>query len=489
MKQYLVTIDSTHSGFVNGNNTWYIEEDMKVATSSWLYPYNKPVLVHHNMLGDAIGYVIDAQYVEDPNPQAGHPKGWIRLKVVISDEVAAQKVMDKRYNTVSISADSSFAKCSICDHKIHEDGLCEHVRGKTYKGQKCFWYIGGLKYKEVSFVNSPADEYARTLMIEERQMDGGTMAMQNSQTQDPKTVTVADTATQTPPSAPPPVVTSDEEEWKDFTEDDLAMAYWLMTEVDNELTEDAKLSTEKRKALPGSSFCGPGRSFPVNDCAHYTAAKRLIGRYKGPGDKKRIMSCIERKGAKLGCGKSNTKDECMEKLEDVILRDDVKQHIDAEVAKRVKDTEAKLSALTALDEKVKTQTKELETKDKDMKALKDNVTKLETDNTNLKTELHKGLVEKVFDLRKNLKKPDVMSLKDDKETDTYKVELAKRSDESLKDSIQDLTKEDVRPAASPTVTPKPDEVVDSASSATPITSVADPKERQKLVNKVIFSDK
>ena len=42
----------------------------------------------------------------------------------------------------------------------------------------------------------------------------------------------------------------------------------------------APLTTKKRKSLPKSSFCGPGRSFPVNDCAHYTAALRLLNRSK-----------------------------------------------------------------------------------------------------------------------------------------------------------------------------------------------------------------
>jgi hypothetical protein len=65
---------------------------------------------------------------------------------------------------------------------------------------------------------------------------------------------------------------------------------------------DAKLSAKKRKGMSGSTFCGPERSFPVNDCAHYSAAKRLLGRYKGPGDKDRILACIERKGKRLGCG-------------------------------------------------------------------------------------------------------------------------------------------------------------------------------------------
>lgn len=72
--------------------------------------------------------------------------------------------------------------------------------------------------------------------------------------------------------------------------------------------KDAKLSTAQRKKLKGKVFCGPERSFPVNDCAHYTAALRLIGRYKGPGDKSKIRACIMRRGRKLGCKSASKKD-------------------------------------------------------------------------------------------------------------------------------------------------------------------------------------
>jgi hypothetical protein len=35
----------------------------------------------------------------------------------------------------------------------------------------------------------------------------------------------------------------------------------------------AKLSTKARKALPKSSFAGPGRSYPIEDKAHAANAK------------------------------------------------------------------------------------------------------------------------------------------------------------------------------------------------------------------------
>ena len=63
-----------------------------------------------------------------------------------------------------------------------------------------------------------------------------------------------------------------------------------------------KLSTKERKKLKDSQFCGPGRSYPVPDCAHYTAALRLLNRSKySDSTKKNIRACIMRKGKQLGC--------------------------------------------------------------------------------------------------------------------------------------------------------------------------------------------
>lgn len=72
---------------------------------------------------------------------------------------------------------------------------------------------------------------------------------------------------------------------------------------------DATLSAAQRKKLTSSTFCGPGRSFPVNDCAHFTAALRLLPRFKGGGDKGAIRSCIMGRGRKLGCPGAKNKDK------------------------------------------------------------------------------------------------------------------------------------------------------------------------------------
>jgi|11_taG_2_1085331.scaffolds.fasta_scaffold00231_15 hypothetical protein len=71
------------------------------------------------------------------------------------------------------------------------------------------------------------------------------------------------------------------------------------------IMEDKALTTEQRKDLPDSAFCGPNRSFPVPDCAHVTAARRLIGQAKASGETKaKIMACVNSKSGKMKCGKS-----------------------------------------------------------------------------------------------------------------------------------------------------------------------------------------
>ena len=82
-------------------------------------------------------------------------------------------------------------------------------------------------------------------------------------------------------------------------------------ELKDEQIKDAKLNAEARKKLGGKSFCGPNRTFPVEDCAHHTAALRLLGRAKiSDGAKEKIRACVERKGKTLKCSvASKTEDK------------------------------------------------------------------------------------------------------------------------------------------------------------------------------------
>ncbi len=87
-------------------------------------------------------------------------------------------------------------------------------------------------------------------------------------------------------------------EWLDYLEleDEALIAYKL------ENPQDSKLSGSARKKLPGSSFCGPNKSFPVPDCAHVTAARRLIGRASvSAATKTKILACVSRKSSAMNC--------------------------------------------------------------------------------------------------------------------------------------------------------------------------------------------
>ena len=120
---------------------------------------------------------------------------------------------------------------------------------------------------------------------------------------------------------------------KDYVEMLFSLYDDAKTDVEKEeakkLINDAKLTAEQRKAMSSSTFCGPDRSFPVNDCAHYTAALRMLNRYKGPGDKTAIKACIERKGKRMGCTSDSPKDsvqpkftvECFDQYTDQEMQD------------------------------------------------------------------------------------------------------------------------------------------------------------------------
>jgi hypothetical protein len=63
-----------------------------------------------------------------------------------------------------------------------------------------------------------------------------------------------------------------------------------------------KLTTKDRKNLKSTTFCGPGRSFPVPDCKHVGTAKAYLGRSNfSASTKKKIAACINRKAKQLGC--------------------------------------------------------------------------------------------------------------------------------------------------------------------------------------------
>jgi len=288
--------------------------------------------------------------------------GHVQIIANITDEDAIQKFLDGRYLTGSVGATTDKAICSVCKQDWIEDGPCEHEPGNIYDDMKMVLIAGNFSYDEYSVANTPADRHSKVLelyyngnvknieikneyvgdtheiCLEFPQYDSMSEEESHSMSKKKEVEKVQDSTKKkeqleveeaakakgdTSTSDDKNVQDSESEEEKpesveDFfkrletveslTEEDVEKLYDLSWEgADEELVKDAKLSTAKRKKLSKSTFCGPDRSFPVNDSAHYTAALRLLDRYNGPGDKKAIKASIMRKGRAMGCVKKNKK--------------------------------------------------------------------------------------------------------------------------------------------------------------------------------------
>jgi hypothetical protein len=67
--------------------------------------------------------------------------------------------------------------------------------------------------------------------------------------------------------------------------------------------EEARLTYERRKRLPDSSFCGPNRTYPAHDAAHVrNAFARLaqFGHRLKPATRQRIHGCLTRRAKRHG---------------------------------------------------------------------------------------------------------------------------------------------------------------------------------------------
>ncbi len=85
-------------------------------------------------------------------------------------------------------------------------------------------------------------------------------------------------------------------EWNDYSEaEDEALVAYLA-----EHPEDSKLSGAQRKRLPGSTFCGPNKSFPVPDTSHIASVRKLVGKASvSAATKAKILANVSRKASAM----------------------------------------------------------------------------------------------------------------------------------------------------------------------------------------------
>lgn len=264
-----VRIKATHfEPFINKNAVKYTENAIKKGSKSWISPFKKPQLVAHDKTSSPIGRIINFEIIKDQKIYPNEPPNYIRLTARITDKDSIEKVLDGRFNTVSVGSKSSRVICSECAQVITEDGLCDHKKGSyNEKGELIHWLIDEIEYVEDSFVNEPADEYAS---IEEINLGAGWVPYQD-------------------------LLDNRLTHLKEFNMED-----HMATQT------DAKLTTEARNKLSDKVFCGPGRSFPAHDKAHVTAGLRLLNKSKfSDATKAKIKACLYRKGQRFGIAPTN----------------------------------------------------------------------------------------------------------------------------------------------------------------------------------------
>jgi len=434
--------------------------------------------------------------------------GELELVTRITDSLAVEKFLDGRYMGVSTSSRPVHAYCSICKKDWKKDGFCQHERGliDEESGRRQFIIIDGLIPMEVSPVNHPADNRAGPKLISLISDSQGktTFYYQKNETLDqilPSRVnfeltdsdgrifmpTQIDQNTQethseeTSQEEAPPVneKTQDQkieealktlfEDKENFTRE---LAELINETLELEVEEDTKLPIEKRKSLAPSIFCGPEKSFPVPDCAHVIAAKRLIGRYKGPGDNTKILACVSRKAKSLGCPGSEEEDQNTEtqveqtldqkKDEELLaLFSDVEKILisrNLKIDHTCKECEIKNSCISTLEEKN-------DSLDETIKVLRDEYRTLSSEYVILQDQITRDLVrsreaiQELIELKKILVHQDA---EEDLSSLTYEDLQTKSSSFDLQDSLnlfqsgvsQNIQDVQITPEDSETKTPE-----------------------------------
>lgn len=478
-KYLLVEVDATHGGYINKNYYYYTTEGQANGAASFITPFQKPILSQH--IGDStpIGRTVAAAFIPLSIPKGKEndfktPKCKIRVKGVITDKKAIEHILTKRYFTVSTGGSSKNPPvCSICGSEIQSIGPfgsvsgCDHERGKTYEDdngdkKQCYWKIGQMDYKEWSFVNMPADytpEHVASVVSigwvdTVDPQDSITLDVSSSlvDSEDPKNKNNKEENNNTNCKGGSPMADDKknielldefisalavldeceecdeevDEKWED--EKDVKQ----VEEFDGDFVQVMNLFLAEDKVLPKSgskerqamkgTFCGPNKTFPIPDCKHAAVAiamlqwPRIKEKYSS-SVRARVTSCVRARAKTLNCKMSKKKD-------------------DSEVDVKVIQKEIESLKAQVVDFETKTQEKDgqIEAANKEIKGLKDNSKRM--------------IAEKIVDLSMLAERQsitDVLNAEniDDRKNkyDAHVKSLVERTEDSLKDTIVDLTDE------------------------------------------------
>lgn len=154
-----ITVDASHGGYINGNYRFYKFGDLRDGAESMTKPLPIPFLELIHGEGKPIGRVESAEFIPlVDNALANTPTCKIRVTALITDQDSIEKILDKRYLSVSTGAKAvNGMECSICGEDITDWQKCPHTPGNKYEDKLCYAISKGLEYKEVTIVNIPGD--------------------------------------------------------------------------------------------------------------------------------------------------------------------------------------------------------------------------------------------------------------------------------------------------------------------------------------------
>lgn len=201
----MAKVKMTFSGLKTKNQAVYLPDEHFKSAKTFISPYAKPILPHHDDEKDPIGRVVDIRYVDTSNAAINFDPRFSKIADVFTDKKSSQlqklktvgvmlensdmdgysgmghlmglwdvtdpdgikKVMDGRYLTVSTTMIPKGAYCSTCalEGELTNWAVddCDHVRGDVYKGKRCCAIPFDYEWDHVGPVNTPAATQARIL--------------------------------------------------------------------------------------------------------------------------------------------------------------------------------------------------------------------------------------------------------------------------------------------------------------------------------------
>ena len=160
---FTVKIEAMHCApFSTGNFTRYMPEACEKSLKEWIEPYNKPTILYHNDYdGIVTGRILKAEmgFSERSNSKC--------LILTANSPLYdyRQQLREGILLTTSIGVTGTDVRCSICGKQLSDEDMCEHRKGYVYNGKTCYWDVYEFIPKELSYVITPSDIYARVVSI------------------------------------------------------------------------------------------------------------------------------------------------------------------------------------------------------------------------------------------------------------------------------------------------------------------------------------